>query len=64
MSRKPQSLTIKIEGRANVKFEVDFAVNDAIETIVTKWDHMLFRKWIVFIRNIIFSLTTNNIPLA
>ena len=54
---------IKIECRANLNFEVDFAADDAIETIVTKWGHILFRKWIVFIRNIFF-LTTNDIPLT
>ena len=29
--------------RANLNFEVDFEVNGAIGTIVTKWDLILFR---------------------
>ena len=39
---------------ANLKFEVDFGVNGAIGAIVTKWDHILLRLWIVFIHNVIF----------
>ena len=31
-----------IECRANLNFEVDFGVNGAIGTIVTKWDLILF----------------------
>ena len=28
--------------RADLNFEVDFGVNGAIDTIVTKWDHILY----------------------
>ena len=41
--------------RANLNFVVDFRVNGAIDTIATKWDPILFRKWIGFTHNIIFS---------
>ena len=40
--------------RAGLNFEIDFGVNGAIGTIVTKWDHILFGLWIVFIHNIFF----------
>ena len=49
--------------RVDLNFEVDFGINGAIGTIATKWDLMLFGKWIVFIHNIIIFLDTNNIPL-
>ena len=29
--------------RVDLNFEVDFGVNDALGTIVTKWDLILFR---------------------
>ena len=47
---------------ADLNFEVDLGVNGAIRTIVTKWDPILFRLWIVFIHNIIF-LNTHHMPL-
>ena len=31
-----------LECRADLNFEVDFGVNGATGTIVTKWDHILF----------------------
>ena len=49
--------------RADFNFTVDFGINSANGTIVTKWDLILFRKWIVFIHNIIFFLNTNTMPL-
>ena len=39
--------------RADLIFEVDFGVNGAIGTIMTKWDLILFGKWIIFIHNTI-----------
>ena len=41
--------------RVDVDFEVYFIVNGAIGAIATKWDLILFGKWIVFINKIIFS---------
>ena len=38
--------------RADLNSEVDFEVNGAIGTIVTKWNLILFGKGIVFISNI------------
>ena len=35
----------------NLNFEVDFGVNGAIGTIVTKWDLSVLGKCIVFIHN-------------
>ena len=40
--------------RADLNFEVDFGVNGAIKTIVTKWDLILFGEWIVFIHIVFF----------
>ena len=37
----------------DLNVEIDFGVNGAIVTSVTKWELMLFRKWIIFIANII-----------
>ena len=31
--------------RADLNFEVDFGVNGAIGTIVTKWDLIVFQGW-------------------
>ena len=42
-------MTIKyLKCRADLNGEVDFGVNGAIGIVVTKWDHILFRYWIVF----------------
>ena len=50
-----RGMTIEyLKCRADLKFEVDFGVNDGIDAIVTKWDLILFGQWIVFIHNIIF----------
>ena len=38
--------------RADLNFEVDFGINGAIGTIVTKWDLIVFGYCIVFIHNI------------
>ena len=38
-----------VKYRANFNVEVDVRVNGAIGTIVTKWDLILFGKWIVLI---------------
>ena len=40
--------------RADLNFKVDCRVSGAISTIATKWDYILFEKWIVFIHNIYF----------
>ena len=37
--------------KADLNSEVDFRVNGAIGKIVTKWDLIVFGKWIVFIHN-------------
>ena len=37
--------------RADLNFEVDFGVNGATGTIVTKWDLIVFGYCIVFINN-------------
>ena len=37
--------------RADLNFEVDFGVNGAIGTIVTKWDLVVFGYCIVYIHN-------------
>ena len=47
---------------ADLNFEVDFGVNGVIGTIATKWDLILFGKWIIFIHNIYF-LNGINMPL-
>ena len=48
-----RGMTIEyLKCRADLNFEVDFRVNGAIGTIMTKWDLILFAKWIVFIHNI------------
>ena len=49
--------------RADINFEVDFRVNGAIGTIVTKWNLIVFEKCIVFIHNI-FYLNTLHSPLT
>ena len=38
--------------KADLNFDVNFRVNGAIGTIVTKWDVILFGLWVVFIHNI------------
>ena len=43
--------------------QVDFGVNGAIGTIVTKWDLILFGQWIVLIHTIICFLYTHHMPL-
>ena len=50
--------------RADLNVEVDFGViNGAIGAIVTKWDFILFGKWIVFIYNIIYFFDTFHVNL-
>ena len=49
---KVKSNQIKALG---MTFKVDFGVNGAIGTIVTKWDLIVFGQWIVFIHNIFFK---------
>ena len=49
-----------LECRADRNSEVDFRVNIAIRTIVTKWDIVLFGKWIIFIYNIIMFTNPTN----
>ena len=44
---------------ADLNFKVDFKIINAICMIVTKWDVVLFEKWIVFIHNTFFSNPTN-----
>ena len=52
-----RGMTIEyLKCRADLNFEVDFGVNDAIGAIVTKWDLILFGYWIVLIHNIICFL--------
>ena len=50
--------------RADLNFEVDFGVHGAIGTIVTKWDLIIFGKWIVFLHNIFFFTNTLHVPLS
>ena len=40
--------------RADLNFEVDYRVNGVIGMIATNWDLILFGKWIVFIRNLLY----------
>ena len=40
-----------IKCKSDLNFEVDFRVNDAIGTIVIKWDLILIGKWIIFVHN-------------
>ena len=50
-----RGMTIEfLKCRADLNFQVDFEVNGAVGTIVTKWDLILFGSWIVFINNIYF----------
>ena len=49
--------------RADLNFEVDFGVNGAIGTIVTKWDLIVFGECIVFIHNKKKNLNTLHSPL-
>ena len=52
-----RGMTIEyLKCRADLNFEVDFGVNGSIGAIVTKWDLIIFGKWIVFIHNIEFFL--------
>ena len=44
MKRSLIGMTIEcLKCRADLNFEVDFGVNDAIGMIVTKWDLIVFR---------------------
>ena len=57
-------LTIEyLKCRADLNFEVDFGVNGAIGTIVTKWDLILFGYWIVFIHNKFYFKNTPHMSL-
>ena len=48
--------------RADLSFVVDFGINGAIGTIVTKWDLIVFGYCIVFIHNIcIFCIFLNSL---
>ena len=44
---------------ADLNFEVDFRANSA-----TKWDLILFGKWVVFIHNIVVFQIATNMPLT
>ena len=50
--------------KADLNFEVDFGVNGAIGTTVTKWDLILFGQWIVSTYNIYIFLNTLPVPIV
>ena len=58
-------MTIEYLGAEQIStFEVNLRVNGNISTIMSKWDHILFRKWIAFIHNIIISSNLTNVGNA
>ena len=59
-----RGMTIEyLKCRKDLNFEVDFGVNGAIDAIVTKWDLILFGKWIVFNHNKYF-LNKLHVPFS
>ena len=60
-----RGMTIKyLKCRTDLNFEVDFGVNGAIGSIVTKLDIILFGYWIVLIHNIYLFLNTHHMLLS
>ena len=49
--------------RTDLNFEVDFRLSGVIGTVVTKWDLILLRKWIVFIHDAFVLKNTHHMPL-
>ena len=60
-----RGMTIEyLKCRTDLNFEIDLGVNDAISTIVTKWDLILLGYWIVFIQDIYLFLNTHHMFLS